>query len=270
MELLLDALTTTARQAVIFFGPLAAAVALLHVFERLLAARLQSRLGWRSVWLTGWLGVPLHELSHAAACVVFGHRVERLSLFSPDAQTGRLGSVQHAWDRRSLYQQVGRFFIGIAPLLGGVAVLLILTRLLGPPGLGTPAAGAEGGLGEAFREAGRRASELVSALAGADTAGRGRTWLYLYLCLCVGAHMAPSTTDLRGSGPGLLLLLGFILLANVLAQAFGQDAAAAQSLAMRAVAPLLGPLVVALVLGVLCLMIVTLITALLPARRTGA
>jgi len=266
MELLLDALTTTARQAVIFFGPLAAAVALLHVLERLLAARLQSRLGWRSVWLTGWLGVPLHELSHAAACVVFGHRVERLSLFSPDAQTGRLGSVQHAWDRRNLYQQVGRFFIGIAPLLGGVAVLLILTRLLGPPGLGTPVAGAEGGLGEAFREAGRRASELVSALAGADTAGRGRTWLYLYLCLCVGAHMAPSSTDLKGGALGLALALAALLLLNLVVALCGGRLDALESLALAAVAPLLVLLLLALILGVGFLLVVVLLTAPLPER----
>ena len=195
---MLAALASTARETLIVFGPLAVAVALLHAVERLLSDRLQSRFGWRGVLVTGWLGVPVHELSHAAACLLFGHRIERLTLFAPDPRTGRLGSVQHAWDRRNLYQQAGRFFIGIAPLLGGAALLLLLTQLLGPTFAPAPLSNTGSALGDALRGGAAQAGALLSALAGPDVVARGRTWLYLYLCLCVGAHMAPSSTDLRG------------------------------------------------------------------------
>jgi hypothetical protein len=266
MDVLLDGLAAAGRQALVLFGPLAAAAALLHLLERLLAARLQSRFGWRGVLLTGWLGVPVHELSHAAACLLFGHRVEKLSLFAPDPRTGQLGAVQHAWDRRSLYQQAGRFFVGVAPLAGGALVLLLLTRLLGPA-LSPAASVPEGDLLSAARAAADHAGRLLGALASPDLAGRGLTWLYLYLCLCVGAHMAPSSTDLRGSLPGLLLLLALLLAGNLLVAALGHDVSAGAALAARAVAPLLALLIVALALGVLCLALVTLVTALLPVRR---
>jgi len=268
MDVLLHALAAAGRQALVLFGPLAAAAALLHLMERLLAARLQSRFGWRGVLLTGWLGVPVHELSHAAACLLFGHRVEKLSLFSPDPHTGQLGSVQHAWDKRSLYQQAGRFFIGVAPLAGGALVLLLLTRLLGPrlpPATDVP----DGDLLAAARAAADHAGQLLGALARPGFAGRGLTWLYLYLCLCVGAHMAPSSTDLRGSLPGLLMLLALLLAGNLLVAALGHDVSAGSTLAAQGVAPLLALLIVSLALSVVCLALVTLATALLPARRAG-
>jgi hypothetical protein len=270
VDQLVLAASATARQVLVLFGPLAFAALLLHAVERLLSHRLQSRFGWRGVLVTGWLGVPIHELSHAAACLLFGHRIERLSLFSPDPATGRLGSVQHAWDRRSVYQQVGRFFIGIAPLLGGAAVLLLLTRLLGPPQPPVTAAGGGNALAEALHSAGDRAGALLTALSGSDAVGRGRTWIYLYLCLCVGAHMSPSAADLKGCWPGLLLLLVLLLLANFTVAVLGRDLAAGDALAAGVVAPLIGPLVLALALGGVCLVLVMLVTALIPVRRAGA
>ena len=270
MDTLLASLIATGRQVLVLLGPFAAAAALLHLIERLLAARLQSRFGWRGVLLTGWLGVPVHELSHAAACLLFGHRVERLRLFAPDPRTGQLGAVQHAWDRRNLYQQLGRFFIGIAPLVGGALALLLLTLLLGPPGVASAPLPADGGPLVVARAAADRAGALLAALAGHESAGRWVTWLYLYLCLCVGAHMSPSSTDLRGSVPGLLLLLGLMLVTNLVVLATGADPAAGEAAAARLLAPLLALLVVALALGVLCLLLVTLATALLPERRAGA
>ena len=270
MDTLLASLLATGRQVLVLLGPFAAAAALLHLLERLISARLQSRFGWRGVLLTGWLGVPVHELSHAAACLLFGHRVERLRLFAPDPRTGQLGAVQHAWDRRSLYQQVGRFFIGVAPLVGGALLLLLLTRLLGPPGVASAPLPADGGPLVVARAAADRAGALLAALAGPAAAGRWVTWLYLYLCLCIGAHMAPSSTDLRGSLAGLALLLGLMLATNLLVIGTGHDPAAGEAAATRVLAPLLALLVVALALGVLSLLLVTLATALLPERRAGA
>ncbi|HEX5010812.1 MAG TPA: hypothetical protein VFY71_10450 [Planctomycetota bacterium] len=269
-DVLLASLLATGRQVLVLLGPFAAAAALLHLLERLLSARLQSRFGWRGVLLTGWLGVPVHELSHAAVCLLFGHRVERMKLFAPDPRTGQLGEVQHAWDRRSVYQQVGRFFIGVAPLVGGALALLLLTRLLGPAGVASAPLPAEGGPLGVARAAADRAGALIAALAGHDVAGRWVTWLYLYLCLCIGAHMSPSSADLRGGLPGLLLLLGLVLATNLVVVALGHDPATGEAVAARLLAPLLALLIVALALGVLCLLLVTLATALLPVRHARA
>ncbi|MEE8409581.1 MAG: hypothetical protein V3T05_08250, partial [Myxococcota bacterium] len=39
----------------------------LHVVERRVGSHIAHHLGWRGVYVTGWLGVSLHELSHLLA-----------------------------------------------------------------------------------------------------------------------------------------------------------------------------------------------------------
>jgi hypothetical protein len=262
----LAALLATVRQVLLILGPVALVTGALRLIERALSSRLASRLGWHSVLLTAWLGVPVHELSHAGACLLFGHKVRRLRLLSPDSVTGQLGSVDHAWDRRSLYQQVGRFFIGVAPLAGGAVALLLLTLLLGPKPLGWPGLAADSGLLESLRAAGRQAIDLGAALFRPEAARDGLTWLYLYLGLCIGAHMAPSSTDLRGCVPGLLWLLLVVLAANAAASLLGADPMRAEHALLVALTPLLALLLTALVLDVLCLLAVAAVTAVLPRR----
>ncbi len=264
-----ESLLATGRQALLILGPLSVVTGALRLIERALTGRLASRLGWHSVLLTAWLGVPVHELSHAAACIVFGHRVERLRLLAPDSITGQLGSVDHAWNRRSLYQQVGRFFIGIAPLIGGAVALLLLTLLLSPAPFLWPTLAPDGGLFESLQSAGSQAFALAAALFEPHAVRSGMTWAYLYLGLCIGAHMAPSTTDLRGCVPGLLWLLLLALLANTLTCLFGADPARAEHALLVALAPLLALLLTALVLDVICLLVVGLVTSLLPRRAAS-
>ena len=62
MDALRLAALTTLRQALTILGPVAFLALLLHALEKLLSARLVTRLGWRGVLVTGWLGVPVHEL----------------------------------------------------------------------------------------------------------------------------------------------------------------------------------------------------------------
>jgi hypothetical protein len=74
--------------------------------------------GYQAILLTGWIGTPIHELSHAFFCVIFGHKIEKISLFSPEPETGVLGYVFHSYNPESLFQRVGCLFIGFAPLAG--------------------------------------------------------------------------------------------------------------------------------------------------------
>jgi hypothetical protein len=166
------------------------------------------------------IGTPVHELSHLLAALVFRHKIKRFSLFSPDA-SGRLGYVEHAYDPQSLYQRVGCFFVGIAPLLGGFLALLLLTRLFLPrfsfhaPALSAPCLV---GLHD-----GHSAWQAVQALAkDIVNIGRGfiaqppplslRTGIYLYLALGIGSHMYPSLSDFKGMVPGVLTLYILICL----------------------------------------------------------
>jgi hypothetical protein len=266
LSIVLDSLWNTTRQVALVLGPLAVVAVALHLVERGLSSRLLSRLGWGGVWLTGWIGVPIHELSHAAACLLFGHRLKRVRLFAPDRRTGRLGGVDHAFDPKSPYQQLGRFFIGVAPLVGGAGALWLLTGLIGPAGVVLAPASPAGDPVVTVSDALAQSTDLLAGLLDGETLGNPFTWLYLYLCLCVGAHMAPSGTDLKGGWPGFLLLLALVLAGNLVVGLAGGSTAPAERLALSAVTPLLVMLTVALVLGLALLGLVTLLTAVLPRR----
>jgi hypothetical protein len=212
--------------------------------------------------------VPVHELSHAAACLVFGHKIKRMRLFAPDRATGRLGDVVHSFDPKSLWQQLGRFFIGIAPLVGGALALWALSVSLGPTDVRFQPLAAGAGPGDAVAAAIRQGAALLRGLADPAVLGHWTTWAFLYLCLCVGAHMAPSSTDLKGGALGLALALAALLLLNLVVALCGGRLDALEGLALAAVAPLLVLLLLALILGVGFLLVVLLLTAPLPERAS--
>jgi hypothetical protein len=266
VELLGDALLTSGRQLALVLGPLTAVAICLRLVERALSSRLLTRLGWGGVWLTGWLGVPIHELSHAAACVLFGHRLRRVRLFAPDRRTGRLGGVEHSFNPRNPWQQLGRLFIGIAPLVGGAGALWLLTWLVGPAGVDLAPLEARSQPDGLLVAAVQRSLAVLEALTRPDVLGAWTTWVYLYLCLCIGTHISPSRPDMQGGWPGFVLLLALVLLANLAVLSSGGSTVVAEQLALTVAAPLFVLLFVALVLAAVCLVMVMLLTAPLPTR----
>lgn len=256
-----------AAQAAALLGGLAVLAILLHLVERRISRRLSHRFGWRSVLVTGWLGVPIHEVSHLVACWIFGHRVVTYSLFSPDPRTGTLGYVQHAYRRRNLYQLAGNFFIGIAPLVGASVVLLGALYLLLPaarPSL----------VGPATPEVGAQLVHTVN-LAGATLRGiftlehvaSWQLWVFLVLALSVGTHLSPSWPDLEGAWPGLLLLALLLFAVNATGRGLGLHAQGGWVAPVTQVlAPLLGVLAVSLVLQALFWLLVELVVRLTSPR----
>lgn len=79
---------------------------------------------WGLYRITGAVGVPVHELAHALACIVFGLRITGMALYSPDPVTGSLGYVHFRYNPASPRQVLGLLVQGVAPLLlgGGIAL----------------------------------------------------------------------------------------------------------------------------------------------------
>jgi hypothetical protein len=261
-DVLLGALDALWRQAVLGLGPVLALGAALYVVQWATHRALGDAIGFRGiVWWTGWLGTPVHEASHYVVGKAFGLDIVEVKPFAPDPDTGVLGYVRY---RRpplrpsSLHKVVGTFAMGIAPLFGGSLVLWGAWMLLVHPAAGgdyarevreLTSAIASGGLGDLLVGFGELMASLYAAVfqAGAD---RWQPWVFLYVALAVGAHLAPSTADLRGGLWGFVVLCVLALLANAVALAVGATPASAVGPLARGSAAVAGLLMLALVLNV--------------------
>lgn len=282
---LIDLFSMLVRQLVLGLGLLAGLGLLLFVVQRWTQTLLVRAIGWRGlVCWTGWLGTPVHEMSHVVVGFAFRVKIVEVRLFQPDPRTGVLGYVRYQVPRlhwSELHRVIGTFLMGIAPLFGGALVLLAAFRLLIP--------GAAAALEEAERCAGllvtappsevwRGLVDLVRSVYGAVFAGGAaspRPWLFLYVALAVGNHLAPSRADLEGGMPGLLVLGGLAIAANAVALLVRVHVPAVDPLLAvgwlaRATGPLAVLLLLALTLNCGNLALASVLALIMPRRAPAA
>lgn len=250
-------LSATGFQLLWVCGPLAVCGLVLHLMERTSSRLLARTFGWRSVLATGWIGTPIHELSHAAMCPLFRHRIDEIRLFQPDLDEGLLGYVKHSYNPRSLWATIGNAFIGIAPLFGGAIALFFVTWVFVP---GAPLGDLTDMRSEAFADTSgvigqgiaslKLSGAVLSAVAQPAHLGTWSFWLFVYLVICIGGHMAPSRMDLKGSAKGFVVLLGLVVTTNILLEAVagGADDSTVLGIA-SAVSPVVALLTLAIVLN---------------------
>ena len=265
---MVDTLTNVMLLLAVVLGPLLVFALAIHQIERLMQRRLAERFGWKSVLWTGWLCTPIHELSHAMMCRLFGHRVDEVVLFEPDIESGRLGYVRHSFRRHHWFEEIGNVFIGLAPLLGGSIVLGLLLWLFYPDSISGAIETAKGQtepvnmMGRAWDIVQLMGQEVVTPA----NLGTVKFWTFLYLVLCVGSHMAPSASDYRGAGRGAVMLGVPLLVGVTLFAMFYSDAPAVASAIVDIFSPLFAVLILTVLLCSLALLFVFLLTSLFPVR----
>lgn len=178
------------------------------------------------IFVTGWIGTPIHELGHALFCVLFRHTISEVKLYSPDSEDGTLGYVNHSFDPQSTYQKIGNFFIGIGPIVFGTLVMYALLYYLVP------------NTHDVFSSIKAQGNVLVKSVHGEFTgilSSLWRTtlstietlfkksnfidykfWIFLYLSVCISSHMELSPPDIKGAWRGLLSLVLFFLIINLI------------------------------------------------------
>ncbi len=226
----------------------------IHALEQFIQRRMARAFGWRSILVTGWLGTPVHELSHAAACLLFRHRIDEIQLFDPDVKEGRLGYVRHSWRKGNWFEETGNVFIGTAPLVGGAIVLTGLLLLFYPAlvsGVFQSVRTLSGSGVDLLRELPKLVFQTLAELCQPENLVRPRFWLFAWLATCVGSHMAPSRSDYAGAGRGASLVGLAILIASAIA--FGVLRLDARAV-LQQLAALLAPV---LVVGALAAALVT-------------
>jgi len=124
-------LIATGTQLFVLLGPLLVLAFIMH-FVAKINEKLSYDVFGRTIYLYGfgWLGTAVHEMGHALFALLFRHKINDMVLFSPNAEAGSLGYVNHSYDKKSIYQNIGNFFIGIGPILLGSLLLFAITYFL--------------------------------------------------------------------------------------------------------------------------------------------
>ncbi|WP_254191040.1 histidinol-phosphate transaminase, partial [Clostridioides difficile] len=93
-----------------------------------------SSFGKIGIIVTGAIGTFVHELSHLIMCLIFMHKINSVKFFRPieSKNDGILGYVSHSYKKDNLYQSIGNFFIGIAPIIGGTVMIILIFKILLP------------------------------------------------------------------------------------------------------------------------------------------
>jgi hypothetical protein len=219
-----SAAAAPAAQLALLLGPGLVLAALMHVLSNFLERRATRALGGAAYLLFGWLGTAVHETGHALFCLLFGHRITGIKLFDFAPRDGTRGHVSHTFDPANPWQQVGNFFIGIAPLLFGTLVIVASARwLLGAEAFARmaeplPQSGLLRSAGDWLALARHVAGSAGAALAVLLDPQRlldGRAWVFLYLTFAVGSSISLSESDLKGALAGFGTLVLLVLIANL-------------------------------------------------------
>ena len=169
---------------------------------------------------SGIIGTPVHELSHAAMCLLFGHKIKKIKLFGIDKHSGTLGFVQHSYNPKNLWHRIGNFFIGIAPVLAGSGVLLLFMRLLLPATFRNAwvllATAADGALTlDSVVQLFHSAFGIFKLIFDPANLKDWHLWVFLIPSVTVAIHMDLSTADIKGGWNGFLFLAGGVGLIDI-------------------------------------------------------
>ncbi|MBQ9369932.1 MAG: hypothetical protein IJU10_02530 [Clostridia bacterium] len=171
---------------------------------------------------TGCIGTPIHELGHAFFCLVFGHKIVEMKLFSPDKESGTVGYVKHSFNEKNIYQRMGQFFIGVGPIIFGSGVLLLLLFLLVRPAFTSLATAmsslgsAENSLGDYFTLIGSGFGGFFRTLFSGELVTTWQWWVMLLLGCMIAIHMNLSKADIDGAKLGLLLVIAIFALVPII------------------------------------------------------
>lgn len=227
LEFLKLVVITTFSQLTWLLGLLFIFGLILYIFARFTRITYVKTAGTTlDIIITGWIGTPIHELGHAFFCLLFRHRIVEMKLYSPNSDDGTLGYVNHAYNPSSTYQKIGNFFIGIGPIIFGAMVLYALLYYLVPNNTDvfssieqqskTLVQGVHGEWTGVLSSLWDSTTSTLSALFRKGNFADYKFWIFLYLSMCISSHMELSPPDIKGAWRGLLSLVIFFLVFNLI------------------------------------------------------
>lgn len=220
MIFVIQLLVKTCIETVYLIGMITLIGLLLGVLRNNSIRNFQRSFGSRALMVTGVIGVPIHELSHAIFALLFRHKVSRIKLLQkPDAQ-GVMGYVQHSYNKGSIYQQIGNFFIGIAPIFGGVLSIILLMRITIPQAYEKFAGILIKGLNitvinkSTMEIMMNSYGELIRIIFSVKNFQNIYFYIFLFIAVCISSHISLSIADIKGASRGLAAIFFILLVLN--------------------------------------------------------
>jgi hypothetical protein len=230
----------------------------------------KSFMGERGVFITAWLGTPVHEIGHAVMCIVFKHEVIEMKLLNTRSESGVLGYVNHRYNPTSIYQSIGNLFIGLGPIYSGIASLITLMYLLIPNTFTELKNFMEKGIdfnkvdSNLITGSFKASTVLIKNIFTYDNLVSLRFWIFIAAAICISSHMALSKADMKGALHGLIVLFIMIFIVTFMVRYFGVSTERYTAWIMKYNTHLTAFLIVALVFSS-----ITLIFSLLCYMVTG-
>ena len=169
---------------------------IVHNLQKKILTLYFTKVGWKGILLTAWIGTPVHELSHAIMAWTFGHRVNKIKLFEPDFETMQLGYVSHSHKKLNPIHKLGLFFIGGAPLIFGPLVILVLLFWLQP---------------EIYNMLKTQQFYFHPAFLFDPL-----FYLFFYLAFSISSHISPSKKDIRQMKKGFTMMVVFLFILSMI------------------------------------------------------
>lgn len=216
LEILWQNTWLTFQIAISMFGLMFLIGLALYLLARFSRNTFAKTLGPRAeVFLTAWIGTPVHELGHAFFCLLFGHKIKSVKLFTPNSKDGSLGIVEHSFNKKNLYHRIGGFFIGAGPVIFGSLVILALLHFLMPQGKQIIATlqsdslalhQADASIPAYLRMVFEGLWTVGASMFSAENFNKWQFWLFLYLTMAIATHMELSPADLKEMAIGFLFI----------------------------------------------------------------
>jgi hypothetical protein len=162
-------------------------------------------------------------------CFLWGHRVTRIKLLQLNSTDGTLGFVEHAYNRNSIYQQVGNFFIGLGPIFSGIGSLILGLYLLVPQSFATFKLQIQQHVSfekldmNVLKNFGDALMVIGKSLFTVQNLETPTFWIYLILAIGISSHIALSKADIQNSAKGLQMIFILLVLFNIAAKFLNID-----------------------------------------------
>ncbi len=211
MELIGNYLLYVLKLVLLSLGTILVSGFAVRLFERIFSMLTGSK-GNTVFQVTAAIGTPVHELGHAIMCLLFGHKITGMQLWSPSGNngTGVYGYVEHSYNPRNPWARLGNLFIGVGPIFSGLGVI-VLTLFLCFPAQWSDYLAVSRELAADGRTVGDLFNGVLSLFASLPEAFREaplRAIIGALIILPVSMHVSLSPADVKGAASAMPIYFG--------------------------------------------------------------